>query len=104
MSCVQLSEGGFQVAYPLGLWSRFSGVFKVLYVNVNVNKLRLRLHLHLHLHTYIHIHTRCVWQSTVILVSAPAGDADHACAAADLTVTPHHTTSLVQFMAGELHY
>ena len=21
MSCVQLSEGGFQVVYPLGLWS-----------------------------------------------------------------------------------
>ena len=31
MSYVQLSEGGFQVVYPLGLWSRFSGVFKVLY-------------------------------------------------------------------------
>ena len=29
MSCVQLSEGGFQVVYPLGLWS--SGVVKVLY-------------------------------------------------------------------------
>ena len=29
MSYVQLSEGGFQVVYPLGLWSRFSGV--VLY-------------------------------------------------------------------------
>ena len=26
MSYVQLSEGGFQVVYPLGLWSRFSGV------------------------------------------------------------------------------
>ena len=25
MSCVQLSEGGFQVVYPLGLWSRSSG-------------------------------------------------------------------------------
>ena len=24
MSYVQLSEGGFQVVYPLGLWSRFS--------------------------------------------------------------------------------
>ena len=24
-------EGGFQVVYPLGLWSRFSGVVKVLY-------------------------------------------------------------------------
>ena len=23
MSCMQLSEGGFQVVYPLGLWSRF---------------------------------------------------------------------------------
>ena len=29
MSSVQLSEGGFQVVYPLGLWSRFSGVVKV---------------------------------------------------------------------------
>ena len=29
MSCVQLSERGFQVVYPLGLWSRFSGVVKV---------------------------------------------------------------------------
>ena len=28
MSYVQLSEGGFQVVYPLGLWSRFSGVVK----------------------------------------------------------------------------
>ena len=28
---VQLSEGGFQVVYPLGLWSRFSRVVKVLY-------------------------------------------------------------------------
>ena len=26
MSYVQLSEGGFQVVYPLGLWSQFSGV------------------------------------------------------------------------------
>ena len=31
MSYVQLSEGGFQVVYPLGLWCRFSGVVKVLY-------------------------------------------------------------------------
>ena len=31
MSYVQLSEGGFQVVYPLALWSRFSGVVKVLY-------------------------------------------------------------------------
>ena len=31
VSYVQLSEGGFQVVYPLGLWSRFSGVVKVLY-------------------------------------------------------------------------
>ena len=31
MTYVQLSEGGFQVVYPLGLWSRFSGVFKVVY-------------------------------------------------------------------------
>ena len=28
MSCVHLSEGGFQVVYPLGLWSRSSGVVK----------------------------------------------------------------------------
>ena len=28
MSYLQLSEGGFQVVYPLGLWSRFSGVVK----------------------------------------------------------------------------
>ena len=31
MSYVQLSEGGFQVVYPLGLWSRFFGVVEVLY-------------------------------------------------------------------------
>ena len=31
MSYVQLSEGGFQVVYPLGLWSLFSGGVKVLY-------------------------------------------------------------------------
>ena len=31
MSYVQLSEGGFQVGYPLGLWSRFSGVVKLLF-------------------------------------------------------------------------
>ena len=31
MSYVQLSEGGFQVVYHLGLWSRLSGVVKVLY-------------------------------------------------------------------------
>ena len=30
VSCVQLSEGGFRVVYPLGLWSRSSGVVKVL--------------------------------------------------------------------------
>ena len=29
VSYVQLSEGGFQVVHPLGLWSRFSGVVKV---------------------------------------------------------------------------
>ena len=28
MSYVQLSKGGFQVVYPLGLWSRLSGVVK----------------------------------------------------------------------------
>ena len=31
MSYMQLSEGGFQLVYPRGLWSRFSKVFKVLY-------------------------------------------------------------------------
>ena len=31
MSYVQLSEGGFQVVYPLGLWSQFSGVITFLY-------------------------------------------------------------------------
>ena len=31
MSYVQLSEGGFQVVYRLGLWSRFSGVVKALH-------------------------------------------------------------------------
>ena len=29
MRYLQLSEGGFQVVYPLGLWSQFSGVVKV---------------------------------------------------------------------------
>ena len=31
VSYVQLSEGGFQAVCPLALWSRFSGVVKVLY-------------------------------------------------------------------------
>ena len=31
MTCVQLSEGGFQVVYPLAVWSRSPGVVKVLY-------------------------------------------------------------------------
>ena len=31
MSCEQLSEGGFQVVYPLELSSRSSGVVKVLH-------------------------------------------------------------------------
>ena len=31
VSYVQLSEGGFRVVYPLGLWSRFSGVVQVLF-------------------------------------------------------------------------
>ena len=31
VSRVQLSEGGFQVIYSLGLWFRSSGVVKVLY-------------------------------------------------------------------------
>ena len=34
MSCVQLSEGSFQVVYPLGLWSRSSGVVKVLHKRI----------------------------------------------------------------------
>ena len=29
MSYLKLSEGGFQVVYPLGLWSGFSVVVKV---------------------------------------------------------------------------
>ena len=29
MSYVHLSGGGFQLVYPLGLWSRFSGVVQV---------------------------------------------------------------------------
>ena len=29
MTYMQLSEGGFQVVYPLDLWYRFSGVVKV---------------------------------------------------------------------------
>ena len=32
MSYMQLFEGGFQVVYPRGLWSQFSGVVKVLYM------------------------------------------------------------------------
>ena len=31
MSYVQLSEGGFQVIYPPGLWSRFTSGLKVLF-------------------------------------------------------------------------
>ena len=31
MTYVQLSQGSFQVVYPLGLWSRSSGVVKFLY-------------------------------------------------------------------------
>ena len=31
MSSVQWSEGSVQVVYPLGLWSRSTGVVKVLY-------------------------------------------------------------------------
>ena len=31
VSYVQMSEGMFQVVYPLGLWSRLSGVVQVLY-------------------------------------------------------------------------
>ena len=44
MSYVQLSEGGFQVVYPLGLWSRSSGVVIWIWL---VN------YLHLHLHTHV---------------------------------------------------
>ena len=48
MSYVQLSEGGFQVVYPLGLWSRSRSQSRcqspiwIWLVNY--------LHLHLHLH------------------------------------------------------
>ena len=45
MSYVQLSEGGFQVVYPLGLWSRSSGVVSPIWIWL-VN------YLHLHLHMY----------------------------------------------------
>ena len=31
MSFMQLSEGCFQVVWPLGMWSVFSGVAKVLF-------------------------------------------------------------------------
>ena len=31
MSCVQLPEGGFQVVHPLDVWSRLSGIVKVLF-------------------------------------------------------------------------
>ena len=31
MRNVQLSEGGSQVLYPLGVWSRVSGVVKALF-------------------------------------------------------------------------
>ena len=31
MNYLQLSEGGFQVVYPPGLWSQFSGVVTVLF-------------------------------------------------------------------------
>ena len=30
MSDVQMCEGGFEVVYPLGLWSPLSGVVKVI--------------------------------------------------------------------------
>ena len=49
VSYVQLSEGGFQVLYRLGVWSRFSGVVKVLYgygekiiyINISIYKTHL---------------------------------------------------------------
>ena len=31
MRYAKLSDGGFQVIYPLGLWSHFSRVVKVLF-------------------------------------------------------------------------
>ena len=43
MSNVQLSEGGFQVVYPLGLWSRCSRVVKVQVTIWLVNYLDLHL-------------------------------------------------------------
>ena len=75
MSCVQLSEGGFQVVYPLGLWSRSSGVVKVLYgygqqtifiYTCTYNKPtcnsipephQVTTHMHPHTHTWCVIHT-----------------------------------------------
>ena len=42
MSYVQLSEGRFQVAHPLGLWSQFCGVVEFLFRYGYA-------HLHLHL-------------------------------------------------------
>ena len=45
MSYVQLAEGGFQVAYPLGLWSRFSGGLSPI-------QMWLVNYFHLHLHTH----------------------------------------------------
>ena len=44
VSYVQLSEGGFQVVYPLGLWSRFSGV-----VSQSRTWIWLGNYLHLHM-------------------------------------------------------
>ena len=31
VSCAQLFDAGFQAVYPLGLWSRSSGVVKVVH-------------------------------------------------------------------------
>ena len=31
MRCMQMTEGGFQVVFPLGLWPWSSGVVKVIH-------------------------------------------------------------------------
>ena len=48
MSHVQLSEGGFQVVYPLCLWSRFSGVVKVRF-----GYGLLIINIHIYIYTYV---------------------------------------------------
>ena len=42
MSCIQLSEGGSQVAYPFGMWSRSFGDVHVLF-RIRLSKSRSAL-------------------------------------------------------------